>query len=87
MNPIPWPYRGLAIAAVAAALFIFGWVKGSEHVQVQWDAATAAQQLAAAHTQVRQAEASVQVVRHFSPRVTTWLLPKVPLQGWKQFTR
>jgi bifunctional pyridoxal-dependent enzyme with beta-cystathionase and maltose regulon repressor activities len=69
VNPIPWPYRGLAIAAVAAALFIFGWVKGSEHVQVQWDAATAAQQLAAAHTQVRQAEASVQVVTQYVDRV------------------
>ncbi|MEY1660856.1 hypothetical protein [Isoalcanivorax beigongshangi] len=41
MNLIPWPYRWLAIAALAVALIGFGWIKGAGHVQAQRDAAAA----------------------------------------------
>ena len=39
MSLIPWPYRLLALAALAVALIGFGWVKGAGHVQARWDAA------------------------------------------------
>ena len=32
MSLIPWPYRLLALAALAVALIGFGWVKGAGHV-------------------------------------------------------
>ena len=39
MSLIRWPYRLLALAALAVALIGFGWVKGAGHVQARWDAA------------------------------------------------
>ncbi len=69
MNLIAWPYRLLALAALCIALFGFGWLKGTNHVQAQWDAATAAQQQAQARTQIRQAEATVQVVTQYVDRI------------------
>lgn len=66
---IAWPYRLLALAALGIALFGFGWLKGASHVQAQWDAATAAQQQALAKAQIRQAEATVQVVTQYVDRI------------------
>ena len=71
MNLIAWPYRLLALAAFGIALFGFGfgWLKGASHVQAQWDAASAAQQQARAQVQIRQAEATVQVVTQYVDRI------------------
>ena len=69
MSVIPWPYRLLALAALCIALFGLGWLKGAGHVQAQWDAATTAQQKAQAQVQIRQAEATVQVVTKYVDRV------------------
>lgn len=69
MSVIPWPYRLLALTALCFALFGFGWLKGASHVQAQWDAAIAAQQQAQAQLQIRQAEATVQVVTQYVDRI------------------
>ena len=69
MNVMPWPYRLLALAALCIALFGFGWLKGASHIQAQWDAATAAQQQAQARVQIRQTEATVQVVTQYVDRI------------------
>jgi hypothetical protein len=66
---IPWPNRLLALAALCIAVFGFGWLKGANRVQARWDAATAAQQQAQARTQIRQAEATVQVVTQYVDRI------------------
>lgn len=65
---IPWPYRLLAMAAFAAALAGFGWVKGACHVQAEWDAATGKQSLQVAVIQKRRAETTVQVVTRYVDR-------------------
>ena len=36
MNLIPWPYRWLAVVALAVALISFSWIKGADHVQAKW---------------------------------------------------
>jgi len=59
MNLTTWPYRLLALAALSLALVGFGWVKGAQHVQAQWDDALQQQALQAAAVRERQAEASV----------------------------
>ncbi len=59
MNLTTWPYRLLALAALSVALIGFGWVKGTRHVQAQWDDALQQQALQAAAVRKRQAEASV----------------------------
>ena len=69
MNLIAWPYRLLVLAALGIALFGFGWLKGANHVQGQWDAATAAQQQAQAQLQIQQAQATVQVVTKYVDRI------------------
>ena len=69
MTLIPWPYRPLALAALAVALIGFGWVKGASRVQAQWDAAVQQQTLHAAVVQKRQAEATVKVVTEYVDRV------------------
>ena len=69
MNLIAWPYRLLTLAALGIALFGFGWLKGTNHVQAKWDAATAAQQQAQAQAQIRQAQATVQVVTQYVDRI------------------
>lgn len=69
MNLIAWPYRLLALAAFGIALVSFGWLKGANHVQAQWDAATALQQQAQAQVQTRQAQATVQVVTQYVDRI------------------
>lgn len=69
MNLIPWPYRWLAVAALAVALIGFGWVKGAGHVQAQWDAAAQQQTLQTAAARQRQAEATVKVVTQYVDRV------------------
>lgn len=66
---IPWPYRLLAMAALAVALVGFGWVKGAGHVQAEWDVATGKQALQVAVVKQRQAEATVQVVTKYVDRV------------------
>ena len=69
MNLIAWPYRLLVLTALGIALFAFGWFKGASHLQSQWDAVTAAQQQAQAQVQIRQAEATVQVVTQYVDRI------------------
>ena len=69
MNLIAWPYRLLALTALGIALVGFGWLKGANHVQARWDAATAAQQQAQAQVQIQQAEATVQVVTQYVDRI------------------
>jgi hypothetical protein len=69
VSVMPWPYRLLALAALGMALIGFGWLKGTSHVQAQWDAATAAQKQAQAQMQTRQAEATVQVVTQYVDRI------------------
>lgn len=66
---VPWPYRALALIALAAALLGFGWMKGAEHVQAKWDAATTEQSLSVARIKQKQAEATVQVVTKYIDRV------------------
>jgi hypothetical protein len=66
---ISWPYRLLALTALCIALFGFGWLKGTNHIQAKWDAATATQQLAQAQVQTRQAQATVQVVTQYVDRI------------------
>ena len=65
----PWPYRLLALAALAAALIGFGWVKGAGHVQTEWDTATSKQVLQVAGVKVKQAEATVKVVTKYIDRI------------------
>ena len=69
MNLIPWPYRLLVLAALAAALVGAGWFKGAGHVQHQWDAAVAEQARQVARVEKQQAEATVQVVTRYIDRV------------------
>ena len=69
MNLIPWPYRCLAIAALAVALIGFGWIKGAGHVQARWDAAVQQQTLRAAAVRQRQAEATIKVITQYVDRV------------------
>ena len=69
MSLIPWPYRWLAMAALAAALIGFGWIKGAGHVQAQWDAAVQQQTLQAAAVRERQAQTTVKVVTEYVDRV------------------
>lgn len=69
MKLIPWPYRWLAVAALAVALIGFGWIKGAGHVQAQWDAAAQQQTLQVAAVRQRQAEATVKVVTQYVDRV------------------
>lgn len=66
---ISWPYRLLAMAALAVALIGFGWVKGAGHVQSEWDSATGKQALQVAVVKQRQAEATVQVVTKYIDRI------------------
>ncbi len=69
MSLISRPYRLLALVALCIAVFGFGWLKGTSHVQAQWDAAKAAQQQALALAQTRQAETTVQVVTQYVDRI------------------
>ena len=69
MTLIAWPYRLLALIALAVALVGFGWVKGAEHVQAQWDAAVQQQGLQVAALRQKQAEATVKVVTQYVDRV------------------
>jgi hypothetical protein len=69
VSVIPWPYRLLAFAVLGISLFVFGWLKGTNHVRAQWEAATTAQQQVQAQVQIRQAEATVQVVTQYVDRI------------------
>lgn len=69
MKLIPWPYRWLAMAALAAALIGIGWSKGASHVQAQWDAAVQQQTQQAATVREQQAQATVKVVTEYVDRV------------------
>ena len=69
MTLVSWPYRLLTLIALAAALVGFGWVKGAEHVQAQWDAAIQQQSLQVAALRQKQAEATVKVVTQYVDRV------------------
>ena len=69
MTLIPWPYRLLALAVLAAALIATGWLKGAGHVQTKWDAAIQQQALQTATARERQAQAVVKVVTEYVDRV------------------
>ena len=69
MTLIAWPYRLLALIALAVALLGFGWVKGAAHVQAQWDAAVQQQTLQVVALRQKQAEATVKVVTQYVDRV------------------
>jgi len=69
MTLIPWPYRLLALALLAAALIGFGWIKGAGHVQAQWDASVQQQALQTSATRQRQAQATIKVVTEYVDRV------------------
>lgn len=69
LSAIPFPYRLLALALLAAALVVFGWAKGAGNVQAEWDAATVKQSLAVADIKTKQAEATVKVVTEYVDRV------------------
>lgn len=66
---IPWPYRLLALASLGVVLVGFGWIKGANHAQAQWDADIQQQALQAAATRERQAQATVKVVTQYVDRV------------------
>ena len=69
MTLIAWPYRLLALLALAVVLVGFGWVKGAAHVQAQWDAAVQQQTLQVVALRQKQAEATVKVVTQYVDRV------------------
>ena len=69
VSVFPWPYRWLAVAVLAVALFGFGWVKGVGHVQAQWDAAVQKQTLQTTAIRERQAQATVKIVTQYVDRV------------------
>ena len=69
MSVIPWPYRWLAVAALAVALIGLGWMKGAGHVQSQWDAGAQHQTLQVAVIRERQAQATAKVVTQYVDRV------------------
>ena len=69
MSLIPWPYRLLALVALAITLIGFGWINGAEHVQARWDASVQQQTLQATAVRERQAQATVKVVTEYVDRV------------------
>ncbi len=69
LSLVPWPYRLLIVAVLAAALVGVGWVKGASHVQAEWDAEVVKQSLTAARVEKAQAQATVQVVTEYVDRV------------------
>lgn len=66
---VPWPYRVLAIIALAVALVGFGWVKGASQVRAEWDAAISKQAIQVAEVKQRQAEATARVVTKYVDRI------------------
>lgn len=69
MSLIPWPYRLLALVALAVTLIGFGWINGAEHVQARWDASVQQQTLQATAVRERQAQATVKVVTQYVDRI------------------
>lgn len=69
LSLVPWPYRLLIVAVLAAALVGVGWVKGASHVQAEWDAEVVKQSLTTARVEKAQAQATVQVVTEYVDRV------------------
>jgi hypothetical protein len=60
---IPWPYRLLAIAALAVALLGFGWVKGASHEQAKNEAKEQAQAIKNVRIETQQ-KAKTQETNH-----------------------
>ncbi len=53
MNLIPWPYRIIALITLAIACVAFGYVKGGNEVQGQWDKDKASVAVVVARQQAR----------------------------------
>ncbi len=85
MNLIPLPYRLLAIATLIASCVGYGWVKGADHVQDAWDAATVRQSLIVAHIQAKQTQATKDIDHATRSLVSRsddyWRLRLKPLQA------
>lgn len=85
MTAIPLPYRLLAIATLIASCVGFGWVKGADHVQDAWDAATVRQSLIVAHIQAKQTQATKDIDHATRSLVSRsddyWRLRLKPLQA------
>lgn len=69
MNLIPWYYRWLAMVLLAAALVAFGWVKGAENVQQQWDTQASADKIVVAKVKAVKT-AKTQEINHEVDRLT-----------------
>lgn len=69
LDPIPFPYRLAAIAALAVVLIGFGWIKGAGHVQDEWDAANAKQATQVIIVKQRQAAETVRVITQYIDRI------------------
>jgi len=61
--------RWTLIAGLGAALVALGWVRGADHVQARWDAATSQEVQRTAAIRQRQAEATVKVVTEYVDRI------------------
>lgn len=66
---IPLPYKLLAMALLAVALVGYGWVKGANSVQDDWESANNKEAARQAGVAVRQAEATVKIVTQYIDRV------------------
>ena len=71
LSLVPFPYRILAILALVAAVFGYGWVRGADHIQARWDAQVAKSNALIDKIHIRQVEAAAKVVTQYVDRVQT----------------
>ena len=70
-NLVPFPYRLLGVLALIAAVFGFGWVKGADHIQAEWDAQIAKSNALVDKIRIRQGDVTVKTVTQYVDRVQT----------------